>query len=186
LILTVSKQPKAVKKRQLRQTKPKPLYRQPLPSLASSGGEGQGEEANHADLKATPIPESNFTLREDGTISDSGLPANSPTETPSAPQLTFSDPAHGVWLYHGNCLQLLDAIAAKYPEGRFDMIFADPPNFLSNGGITCYAGKMVKVDKRDWDKSKGPEVNHEFKLEWLNRQYVVRFSAEFVQARCFR
>ena len=73
------------------------------------------------------------------------------------------------WLYHGNCLELLDAIATQYPEGRFDMIFADPPYFLSNGGITCHAGKMVKVDKGDWDKSQGPELNHEFNREWLSR-----------------
>jgi site-specific DNA-methyltransferase (adenine-specific) len=28
---------------------------------------------------------------------------------------------------------------------------------------------MVKVDKGDWDKSRGAEVNHEFNLEWLKR-----------------
>lgn len=72
-------------------------------------------------------------------------------------------------LYHGNCFELLDAIAAKYPEGRFDCIFADPPYFLSNGGITCHAGRMVKVDKGNWDKSRGPELNHEFNTEWLRR-----------------
>ena len=49
------------------------------------------------------------------------------------------------------------------------MIFADPPYFLSNGGISCHAGKMVKVDKGEWDKSKGAEINHEFNLEWLSR-----------------
>jgi site-specific DNA-methyltransferase (adenine-specific) len=49
------------------------------------------------------------------------------------------------------------------------MIFADPPYFLSNGGITCHAGKMVKVDKGAWDKSRGPELNHEFNTEWLRR-----------------
>jgi len=49
------------------------------------------------------------------------------------------------------------------------MIFADPPYFLSNGGITCHAGKMVKVDKGDWDKSRGPEENHQFNTEWLRR-----------------
>ncbi len=61
--------------------------------------------------------------------------------------MIFRDDTHGLWLYHGNCLELLDAIYAKYgDDGRFDMIFADPPYFLSNGGITCHAGKMVKVD----------------------------------------
>ena len=51
----------------------------------------------------------------------------------------------------------------------FDFIFADPPYFLSNGGITCQNGKMVKVNKGDWDKSKGAELNHEFNKEWLKR-----------------
>jgi len=85
------------------------------------------------------------------------------------PSLIYSSDTPFVRLYHGNCLELLDAIAAKYPEGRFDAIFADPPYFLSNGGITCHAGKMVKVDKGDWDVSRGPELNHEFNREWLLR-----------------
>jgi DNA modification methylase len=31
----------------------------------------------------------------------------------------------------------LDAIAAKYPDGRFDAIFADPPYFFSNPESAC-------------------------------------------------
>ena len=54
----------------------------------------------------------------------------------------------------------MDAISAKYPDGCFDMIFADPPYFLSNGGITCKAGKMVSVNKGEWDKSMGADENH--------------------------
>ena len=81
----------------------------------------------------------------------------------------LSDDARGLWLYHGNCLAFLDAIAERHPGGLFDMIFADPPYFLSNGGITCHAGKMVKVDKGEWDKSRGAELNHEFNTEWLRR-----------------
>ena len=53
-------------------------------------------------------------------------------------------------------------------RGEFvDLIFCDPPYFLSNGGITCQNGRMVKVDKGDWDKSNGAEVNHQFNYEWL-------------------
>jgi site-specific DNA-methyltransferase (adenine-specific) len=88
---------------------------------------------------------------------------------PIAPNLIFSTDSPFLRLYHADCLSLLDAIAAKHREGRFDAIFADPPYFLSNGGITCHAGRMVKVDKGDWDKSRGPELNHEFNLEWLKR-----------------
>ena len=55
-------------------------------------------------------------------------------------------------------------------RGEFvDLIFCDPPYFLSNGGITCQNGRMVKVDKGDWDKSNGAEVNHQFNYEWLKR-----------------
>jgi site-specific DNA-methyltransferase (adenine-specific) len=79
------------------------------------------------------------------------------------------DGVGGVWLYCGDTLGALDAIAAKHPQGCFDMVFADPPYFLSNGGITCHAGRMVKVDKGEWDKSRGPELNHEFNTEWLRR-----------------
>lgn len=74
-----------------------------------------------------------------------------------------------IWLYKGNCLAVLDAINRRYPGGCFDMIFADPPYFLSNGGITCHAGRMVKVDKGEWDKCQGAELNHEFNREWLAR-----------------
>ena len=84
-------------------------------------------------------------------------------------RLALSDHLRGAYLYQGNCLEIMDLIAKKYPNGCFDMIFADPPYFLSNGGISCHAGKMVKVDKGDWDKSQGPELNHEFNYEWLKR-----------------
>jgi len=66
-------------------------------------------------------------------------------------------------LYRGDSIELMKSI----PENSIDLIFADPPYFLSNGGITCHAGKMVSVNKGKWDKSKGAEVNHEFNLSWL-------------------
>lgn len=132
--------------------KPKPLYRQKPPKKV-------GDDFVHAE----PITPAHFALREDGTIDVEKR------DEKRAPVLTFRDDTRNLWLYQGNSLELLDAIAAKHPEGRFDCIFADPPYFLSNGGISCHAGKMVKVDKGDWDKSRGAEVNHEFNLEWLKR-----------------
>lgn len=83
--------------------------------------------------------------------------------------LVFHDEEVGASLYQANCLNFMDKLIKQYPKGYFDMIFADPPYFLSNGGITCRAGKMVKVDKGGWDKSQGAEVNHEFNLAWLSR-----------------
>lgn len=90
-------------------------------------------------------------------------------KTSRPPRLVFENERYSARLYQGNCLEYLDETAAKHPEGFFDCIFADPPYFLSNGGITCHAGRMVKVDKGEWDKSRGPELNHEFNTEWLRR-----------------
>jgi site-specific DNA-methyltransferase (adenine-specific) len=75
----------------------------------------------------------------------------------------------GLYLVHGNTLEFMDALAEEFPTGICDMIFADPPYFLSNGGISCQGGKMVKVDKGNWDKSEGADVNHAFNREWLSR-----------------
>ena len=52
-------------------------------------------------------------------------------------------------------------------EFKFDMIFADPPYFLSNGGISYQAGKVVCVDKGDWDKGGTPESILDFNRKWL-------------------
>jgi site-specific DNA-methyltransferase (adenine-specific) len=75
----------------------------------------------------------------------------------------FDDPKHHLRIYQGDCLDLL----AQIPESSVDLVFADPPYFLSNGGITCHAGKMVSVNKGAWDKSRGPDLNHEFNKAWL-------------------
>lgn len=86
--------------------------------------------------------------------------------TPALPQLpapVFQDSKHHIKIYQGDCLEILAAI----PEGCVDLIFADPPYFLSNNGITCHAGKMVSVNKGDWDKSRGADANHEFNRAWL-------------------
>ncbi|NPV46037.1 MAG: site-specific DNA-methyltransferase [Armatimonadetes bacterium] len=72
--------------------------------------------------------------------------------------------SQGITLYHGDCLELLPL----FPEEHFDMVFADPPYHLSNDGITCHAGKMVSVNKGEWDRSRGAEADHEFVLAWLD------------------
>ena len=50
----------------------------------------------------------------------------------------------------------------------FDMIFADPPYFLSNGGISYQAGKIVCVDKGAWDKWKSQDDITHFNEQWLS------------------
>lgn len=75
----------------------------------------------------------------------------------------YDDPEHSIRLLQGDSIEILNQAREK----SVDMVFADPPYFLSNGGITCHAGRMVSVDKGEWDKSKGAEADHEFALKWL-------------------
>lgn len=51
---------------------------------------------------------------------------------------------------------------------KFDMIFADPPYFLSSGGISVQSGKVVCVDKGDWDKSLSQDEINDFNMRWLS------------------
>ncbi len=66
-------------------------------------------------------------------------------------------------LYSGESLEWLSSL----PENSVDCIWTDPPYLLSNDGITCIAGKMVKVNKGEWDRSRGIELDHEFNRTWL-------------------
>ena len=53
-------------------------------------------------------------------------------------------------------------------DTKFDMVFADPPYFLSNDGLTIKNGKVVSVNKGDWDKSSGTFKINEFNRRWLS------------------
>ena len=76
----------------------------------------------------------------------------------------FSSEDSNFTLYLGDSTELLSQIGI---ESSVDMIFADPPYFLSNGGITCHAGKMVSVDKGAWDRLDTVTAMHEFNRLWL-------------------
>ena len=69
-------------------------------------------------------------------------------------KLVFSNNKNSIYLYQANCLELLDKIADKYPEGCFDLIFADPPYNLDK-------------DYKDYnDKEKDNDYIH-WCNEWL-------------------
>jgi len=53
-------------------------------------------------------------------------------------------------------------------EHKFDMVFADPPYFLSNNGLSIQSGKIVSVNKGDWDKSGGFDYINDFNRKWLS------------------
>ena len=65
-------------------------------------------------------------------------------------------------LIQGDCIELLKSF-----DFKFDMVFADPPYHLSNGGISIQSGRMVSVNKGEWDKSQGFEEDYRFDKEWL-------------------
>ncbi|MDQ7057063.1 MAG: site-specific DNA-methyltransferase [Ghiorsea sp.] len=65
-------------------------------------------------------------------------------------------------LLRGDCLKLLPQF-----DFQFDMVFADPPYFLSNDGLTIKNGKISSVNKGEWDKSLGVKEMDKFNRAWL-------------------
>ena len=61
-------------------------------------------------------------------------------------------------LYCGNSFNILK----KLEEKSVDLIFADPPYFLSSNGMTNSGGKMVSVNKGDWDTSLTFKEKHKY------------------------
>lgn len=56
----------------------------------------------------------------------------------------------------------------KLQEKTIDMIFADPPYFLSNGGISCHSGKQVSVNKGIRDEGLSPEDKLKYNRKWIS------------------
>lgn len=66
-------------------------------------------------------------------------------------------------LYCEDSLEIL----SRLPDNHVDLIFADPPYLLSNNGLTCQNGRMVSVNKGQWDKSNGFAEDVQFHQTWL-------------------
>ena len=71
----------------------------------------------------------------------------------------FKSDDKNFYLLQGDCKELLPQF-----EHKFDMIFADPPYFLSNNGLSIQNGQIVSVNKGTWDKSEGFDFINEKKL----------------------
>ena len=67
-------------------------------------------------------------------------------------------------LYRNDTFEVL----SKMTPESIDLIFADPPYFLSNGGISCSGGKAVRVDKGEWDKVSTLQEKHQFNRKWIS------------------
>lgn len=68
---------------------------------------------------------------------------------------------------NADCFVYMKELLRDNPNGLADMIFADPPYFLSNDGVTCQSGRMVSVNKGEWDRAPGVEKMHAYNREWL-------------------
>ncbi len=79
------------------------------------------------------------------------------------PKPYFRSEDNAFTLLHGNSLELLPQF-----EYKFDMVFADPPYFLSNDGLSIQSGQIVSVNKGDWDRSYGIDYINKFNRTWLS------------------
>lgn len=75
----------------------------------------------------------------------------------------FKSQDKNFYLLHGDTMELLSQF-----EHKFDMVFADPPYFLSNNGLSIQNGQIVSVNKGSWDKSEGFEFINDFNRKWLS------------------
>ena len=68
-------------------------------------------------------------------------------------------------LYNGDCRNVMSAL-----EEKVDMIFADPPYFLSTGKGTVKIGqRYIDFDKGDWDRIRSNSEKDKFNYEWLKK-----------------
>jgi hypothetical protein len=92
------------------------------------------------------VATSAFVLREDGEIQYTAK-TNGTHDASQSPELLYRNDERGAWVYRANTLELLDAIAKKYPEGRFDMIFADPPYFYQMEELPATPDEWSKLTR---------------------------------------
>jgi len=125
-------------------------------------------------MTARPVTKARKKDKENGVTQTKYIPSQNPLDFYISEEkatydkqkpfsVYYDDSEHFIRLLKGDCIETLNHAR----ENSVDMIFADPPYFLSNGGFTCHAGRMVSVNKGKWDESKGVVENHKFNLEWL-------------------
>ena len=72
-------------------------------------------------------------------------------------------------LLNRDCINVLK----KIKDNKVDLIFADPPYFLSNNGLTIHSGKIVSVNKGEWDKKENYKDIHLFTKTWIKECYRI-------------
>ncbi len=83
------------------------------------------------------------------------------------PNHTFMSKDSLFSLYQGDCNEILSSF-----KGKIDLIFADPPYFLSNDGLSIQSGKIVSVNKGQWDKGDNIDDIDSFNMQWIQNAKV--------------
>ncbi|MBQ8115996.1 MAG: site-specific DNA-methyltransferase [Prevotella sp.] len=66
-------------------------------------------------------------------------------------------------IYSGDSLTLINQL----DDNSLDLVFADPPYFLSSGRKMDIAGRNVSFDKGVWDRCRSVEEIDNFNLQWI-------------------
>jgi site-specific DNA-methyltransferase (adenine-specific) len=125
--------------------------------LSPRGAEERPDRLTARRLAAAQYDAPHITLGVDGHT-----PSSLITKAEALPPY-YQSAERDFTLLQGDCTQVLPQLPRT-----FDMVFADPPYFLSSGGISCQSGHIVCVDKGDWDKPSTPEQMDAFNLRWLS------------------
>jgi site-specific DNA-methyltransferase (adenine-specific) len=88
---------------------------------------------------------------------------------PPAPTIAWASEDDRSRLLQGDALEAL----AMLPDNSVDCIWTDPPYLLSNDGVTCVSGRRTRVNKGEWDRSRGIEEDFAFHRAWLAECYRV-------------
>jgi len=79
-------------------------------------------------------------------------------------QKIYSTDEKDFTLYKGDVVDI-----GKLPYQKFDMIFADPPYFLSKGFSVSIKGCTKSFEKGEWDRVRDIEEVDSFNYAWLSR-----------------
>ena len=66
-------------------------------------------------------------------------------------------------LFNADSLTLIDQLE----DNSIDVVFADPPYFLSSGRKMDIAGRNVHFEKGAWDRSRSTEEVDQFNNKWI-------------------
>ena len=66
-------------------------------------------------------------------------------------------------IYSGDSLTLINQL----DDNSLDLVFADPPYFLSSGRKMDIAGRNVSFEKGVWDRCRSVEEIDNFNLQWI-------------------